>query len=61
MKRNELMQRIVDAGFPYSMDTISKLECFQKLLEGEREACAKHLDNEGWTYGAAIIRSKKGN
>ena len=55
------MQRIVDAGFPYSMDTISKLECFKKLLDGEREACAQDLDNEGWTYGAAIIRGNKSN
>ena len=41
---NELTQMLLDAGFPYSMDTLHNMDKFQKLLAMEREHCAKIAD-----------------
>jgi hypothetical protein len=41
MNSNELTQMLLDAGFPYTMDTLHNMDKFQKLLEMEREQCAK--------------------
>ncbi len=41
MNSNELTQMLLDAGFPYTMDTLHNMDKFQKLLEIEREQCAK--------------------
>lgn len=38
---NNLTQMLLDAGFPYTMDTLHNMDKFQKLLEMEREQCAK--------------------
>ena len=51
MNRDELIERITQAGFPYSSDTLAKLDCFEKLLESPRAYYA-----EGYRQGAAVER-----
>jgi len=51
MNRDELIDRITQAGFPYSSDTLAKLDCFEKLLESPRAYYA-----EGYKQGAAAER-----
>ena len=42
-----------------SDDYVESLEKFKKMIEmRHREKLAQMMESEGWTYGAALIRTK---
>ena len=41
MMNPELMQMLEEAGFIFTPDVMNKLPAFEKLVQLEREACAK--------------------
>ena len=43
----------------WNEDDSNKLEEFSKMIRfHERQKMAQMMDEEGWTYGAALIRTK---
>jgi hypothetical protein len=56
---NDLTQMLMDAGFPYSMDTLHNMDKFQKLLEMERNYAADLVANKyRYNYIADAIRNR---
>lgn len=45
MNREKLIEVLMQAGFEYTSDLLSKLDKFEKLLEIEREECAHICDH----------------
>jgi hypothetical protein len=46
MMNPKLMQMLEEAGFIFTPDVMNKLPAFEKLVQLEREACAKLCDEE---------------
>lgn len=44
MNRDKLIEMLMQAGFEYTSDLLSKIDKFEKLLEIEREECARLCD-----------------
>ena len=59
MNREKLIEMLMQAGFEYTSDLVSKIDKFEKLLEIEREYCAQIAFN-ATTYieAAKAIRAR---
>ena len=62
MNRDKLIEMLMQAGFEYTSDLVSKIDKFEKLLEIEREYCAQIAFNSA-TYieAAKAIRARGSN
>ena len=62
MNREKLIEMLMQAGFEYTSDLLSKLDKFEKLIVIEREACAQIAFNSA-TYikAAKAIRARGSN
>lgn len=37
MKRDKLIDMLVQAGFPYTSDLLSKIDCFERLVQAAKD------------------------
>ena len=74
MNRDKLIEMLMQAGFEYTSDLLSKLDKFEKLLEIERKECMDLCmsieqtepltDRVGWEHGTvdcACAISRRGS
>lgn len=67
MNREKLIEMLIQAGFEYTSDLLSKLDKFEKLIEIERKECMDlcmsieqtepFTDRIGWEHGTVDCAS----
>jgi hypothetical protein len=59
VNRDKLIEMLMNAGFEYTSDLVSKIDKFEKLLEIEREFCAQiAFNSKTYIEAAKAIRAR---